>query len=190
MPLEPYAQELDSEAPVGTVVFYLGQFGNWGVDGSASFPFQPTPPGLMFKDDKWVPLYGQSLPKITYPELHEHLLEAGVITETGTSSTFTLPNAQGKSFLGLAAAGTGSTLGGTGGTINDAPTTHATHASGGAHTHDAHTTISRSSGGVNAPFNGPATHSSDGGHTHDAHTAHTSQQPPYYGCHVLIKARP
>lgn len=55
--------------------------------------------------------------------------------------------------------------------IGSADHTHATHASAGAHTHNAHTQGRK--GGTTNPqdiFNAPTTHSSDGAHTHDAHS--------------------
>lgn len=140
--------------------------------------------------DKWLIMKGQSLLCSAYAELYTLLVNSGVVSAT-ESSTFTLPNASGRFLLGKADAGTGSTLGGTGGTLEHTHTTHATHSSDGGHTHDAHPTVTVGGTGVNTnPRISPVTHSTDGAHTHNAHDAHTAQAPPFIAMYTIIKARP
>lgn len=89
----------------------------------------------------------------------------GTLTHTGT----TITNHAALSHAGLALGN--HTVG--------QPSAHATHASGGAHTHNQHSVTTNNGWSSGTDTSGwatsPVTHSSDGGHTHDAHPAHTGQ---------------
>lgn len=81
------------------------------------------------------------------------------------STTFTLPDIRGRFFLGKAAAGTGATLGETGGAIDH------THSSGAGNTGAAAPAITGSSAGATATISGSTGSASpgtdaQGGHTH------------------------
>lgn len=109
--------------------------------------------------DGWLLCDGSQISRTTYQALFNII---GTTFGTGDgSTTFNLPDARQRFIIGLAASGTGSVLGGTGGNIDH------TH-SGGAHTH----TIS--SDGGHTHTGGAHTHtiSTDGahGHTVDAHS--------------------
>lgn len=96
------------------------------------------------------------------------------------STTFNVPDLRLRLPVGASAVAGG----GTGGALNHThtspshghtatqPADHGTHSSLGTHTHDAHTTATRTAG-ANTRLTGPGTHSSDGAHTHDAHSAHS-----------------
>lgn len=125
----------------------------------------------------WLLCNGAAISRTTYAALF-----AAIGTAYGTgdgSTTFNIPDRRGKFSLGLAASGTGSTLGGTGGSIDH---THSVPAhyhgmgtgadlnitSGGAHTHS----IDHDHGSVTSGAGSSHTHSID--HNHSAFTSATA----------------
>lgn len=157
------------EIPVGTVAFWLGTLADLEQQ----------------IENGWLPLDGRTIHKGTYPELWTMLASFVAGGGVNTETTYTLPDFRQR--YPVAHDGIDMTLGQFGGTIDHDHGSHGTHASGGAHTHDNHTT--NSSGTLGSTIGNPTTHSSDGGHTHDAHSAHTAQNPPFIAMHTLVKAR-
>ena len=154
---------------------------------------------------EWLLCNGQAVSRTTYAVLFDAI---GTTYGVGDgSTTFNVP-----SFPGLFLRGVAASPGSTGGQLNHTHTgpthghavtqaaTHSTHASGGAHTHDAHTTVAKGTTIATVPvLDGPGTHNSEGGHTHDAHPAHSAaaadsgtpgatgtNNPPYIQFHHLI----
>lgn len=154
----------------------------------------------------WLLCNGAAVSRTTYADLF-----AAIGTTFGAgdgSTTFNLPQVSVKFPRGAATPSTG------GGTVNHTHTgpthahtvtqaaTHADHASGGAHTHDSHTTVVKGTvAATQSTLTGPTTHSSTGAHTHAA-TAHThsgaaansstpgatgTNNPPYLQFHYIIR---
>jgi microcystin-dependent protein len=137
----------------------------------------------------WLLCDGSSVGRSEYASLF-----AAIGTTFGSvdGSHFTLPDLRGRFPIGKAAAGTGSTLGGTGGTIDHA---HAVHSSVGDHTHDSHgsavgdhnlATNTTITGGANraSTVGHTGTHSGSGDHSHNAHSA---QNPPFQSVNFIVK---
>lgn len=158
-----------SDIAVGTVMHYLGKESQLRYD--------------------WLVLNGQSVSKLRYPLLYDTLVKSGVIAASNSSNLFTLPDARQRFPIGLAVSGTGSTLGGTGGTIDhDHGGAHTTHAANATHTHDNHTnTTSANTAGV-LMLSGPTTHSAQGNHQHDAHGTHAAANLGFIAVNTIIKA--
>jgi microcystin-dependent protein len=106
----------------------------------------------------WVFCQGQQLSRITYKALYEVI---GTTYGAGDgSTTFHLPDARGRYILGKAASGTGSTLGGTFGSLDH------TH-SEGSHSHTFSGTTSANGGFSSSTGSGGGqTTSSGGSHSH------------------------
>lgn len=128
---------------------------------------------------------GDEISRATYNDL---FLVIGTTFGVGDgSTTFELPDLQGRFPLGLAAADTGSTLGGTGGSID--PTIDIAHTHGlGAHVHDighGHTdTLTTSSTGSHTHAMPSHTHTTSIDHNHGSFTsgagsAHTHTGPSH-----------
>lgn len=115
------------------------------------------------------------------------------------STTFSIPNLQGKFPLGKATAGTGSTLGGTGGLIDHihaVDVSSTTTSSNGSHNHTGVTGTPSATAQATAlgPTVGSGTHthaiSSDGAHTHSVDPISVdsgSGNPPYLVINYIIK---
>ena len=131
--------ELITPAPAGVVP--VGAIINWGTD---------TAP------DKWLFLEGQALSRVTYKGLFEIY---GTTHGAGDgSTTFNLPDARGKFILAQATAGTGATLGSTGGSLDH------THTIPG-HSHTVSVSGTTNAGGGHG-HSASGSSSTDGAHTH------------------------
>lgn len=118
--------------------------------GTASVPGGPfdalVPPGTIVAyggtaaPDGWLLCQGQSLARTDYPDLFAVI---GTAFGSVDGTHFTLPDLRGRFPLGKAAAGTGSTLGGTGGAI-DHTHTGPSH----SHSHSHQSAIDSSGGGI------------------------------------------
>lgn len=127
----------------------------------------------------WLLCIGVAVSRTTYADLFAVI---GTTFGVGDgSTTFNLPN-----LIARFARGISSGPGATGGNLNHTHTgpthghtvtqaaTHSTHASGGAHTHDSHASMSAGSiAAISPSISAPVTHASQGGHTHNAHPAHS-----------------
>lgn len=139
-----------------------------------AWPYDAVP------NSKWMIADGSAISRATYATLHALAAAAGYPHGNGDgATTFNLPNLVGRAFYGKAASGTGSTLGGTFGSMDHTHTGPAhTHAVGSlavanhaAHTHD--------TGTLAIPNHAAHTHAGPS-HTHapgtlavPAHSTHT-----------------
>jgi microcystin-dependent protein len=137
-------------------------------DGTGAWPYI-MPPGAILAyggasaPSGWLLCDGSAVSRTTYADLF-----AAIGTAYGTgdgSTTFNLPDLRQRFPLGKAASGTGSTLGGTGGSID--------------HSHTAQQTGSSE---IN-PQGGGSLNAARQAHTHDTTTAN----PPYQVVNFLIK---
>lgn len=156
----------------------------------------------------WLLCDGTFVSQATYADLFAVL---GHVFNGGTDpldGTFKLPDLRGRFPLGKAAAGTGSTLGGTGGSLDHthdahsahtASAAHGTHAASGVHDHgaDTQTTSAADAGPASGGGGTPTdltriahTHvfnvATGGDHSHDAHSAHTASSA--HGTHAAANA--
>jgi microcystin-dependent protein len=139
----------------------------------------------------WLLCDGSAISRTTYAALF-----TAISTRFGVgdgSTTFNIPDLIAKYPVGIATSGTapGTAVGAL--AKSHSGTAVATHASGGSHAHDAHTSSGiNTTGGGTTLLTGPASHSADGGHTHDAHAVtqpsdHTDIRPPSLELTPLIK---
>jgi microcystin-dependent protein len=153
--------------PVGSIIMHGGDATAWPPAG-------------------WLTCDGTAVSRTTYADLFAVI---GTTFGVGDgSTTFNLPNMDLKYPCGAGTRAVGATggstsytpagtLAGTSGTgsahthtIGTSAVTPTTHTSQGGHTHDSHTTTSKSTSGSGTTLlTGPTTHSSQGAHTHDSH---------------------
>jgi microcystin-dependent protein len=138
----------------------------------------------------WLLCDGTAKDRTTYAALFAILGTAYGVGDGGT--TFNIPDLRGRVALGRAATGTGSVLGGTGGSADHTHTSSSTaqalsgstgsnaHSHGGdtgssgGHNHTAHSTNTNTTTGGTATRVSAGGHSIDGGHTHTLATTSES----------------
>jgi microcystin-dependent protein len=149
----------------------------------------------------WLLCDGSAINRVVYRDLFE-VIGTSFGVGDGTT-TFNVPDMRQKFPLGKAAAGTGSTLGGSGGAIDHDHTfadAASTTSSDGAHTHtgvtgapSATTTVDNDAAASTVAV-GSATHThsigSDGAHTHTVAVSGTTgtNNPPFLSVNYIIRA--
>lgn len=165
--------------------------------------FDPEPPGIIHAyggttaPTGFLLCDGSAVSRTTYAALFA-IISTAYGSGNGTT-TFNLPDFRQKFLLGKAAAGTGSTLGGTGGAIDHLHTinpANTTTTSGGSHNHTGVTGAPSATAQATAlgPVVGSGTHthaiSTDGTHTHDVDIVQFNsgtENPPFQVVNYIIK---